>query len=93
MNKDLKPVKAQRMRDCIDLALDGHLYLPATPQGSGNIKDEGQKDRKNQKWECTRVGACRSSQLLDQPAQDLCKMKPDTIPVGSGKVAMKSHPY
>lgn len=93
MDKDLKPVKAQRMRGCVVLALDGHLYLPTSSQGSGNNKEEGQKDQKNQKWKSNRVGAHMNSQLLGQPTQDLCKMKPDTNPVGSGKVAVKSHPY
>ena len=46
MNTDLKPVKAQRMRDCIDLALNGHLFLPMSSQGSGNIsKKRGKKIR------------------------------------------------
>lgn len=75
MNKDLKPVKAQRMRDCIDLALDGHLFLSTSSQGSGNIsKKRGKKIRRTKVemqqrrclYELTTVGTACTRPVQDE---------------------------
>lgn len=73
MDKDLKPVKAQRMRGCIVLALDGHLYLPTSSQGSEqrgvakrSEEPEVEKQQSRCSYELTTVGTAYTRFVQDE---------------------------